>query len=170
MSQTEVRLLTERDAESLWAIRLEALELEAQAFSQSASEHRVTSAAGMAPYIQANANQFGIGAFVEGKLVGTLRFVRSEREKQRHRGSVHAMYVSKPHRGKGLGRSMMNELLRLAHEQDGLEQLELHVATEQMAARNLYESCGFSYCGQQERALKIDHAYVDYEIMMLKLR
>jgi hypothetical protein len=36
----EIRLLTAADANAYWELRLESLELEAQAFSSSAEEHR----------------------------------------------------------------------------------------------------------------------------------
>ena len=163
----EIRVLDEADATALFRVRLEALQREARAFTESETEHRAHNVEEIAARTRPTAEGFSLGAFVSGNLVGTLRFERSQRQKQRHRGSLHAMYVDAEHRYRGIGRALMEEMLRRLRKIECLEQIELHVATDQEAARRLYESFGFTHSGKQPRALKIGDEYVDYGSMIL---
>jgi hypothetical protein len=43
------------------------------------------------------------------------------------------------------------------------------VATDQLAARRLYASLGFESYGRDIHALKLGDAYVDEELMLLRL-
>lgn len=167
--QYEVRILTDRDAAELWHIRLEALQREPHAFSESAAEHQARSIEDVAVRIPATAESFGLGAFCEGRLVGILRFERAQREKNRHRASLHSVYVTPEYRGRGIARELLAEVLRLARAQQGLEQIELAVGTEQLAAKRLYESFGFSCYGREQHALKMGDQYVDYDLLILRL-
>jgi ribosomal protein S18 acetylase RimI-like enzyme len=169
MPQHEVRILSHRDAEALWHIRLEALQREPHAFSESAAEHQARSIEELAARMSAAAESFGLGAFCENRLVGILRFERAQREKNRHRASLHAVYVTSEYRGRGIGRALLTEVLRLARAQQGLEQIELAVSTEQPAAKRLYEAFGFTCYGREEHALKMGSEYVNYDLMILRL-
>ena len=136
-TQAEIRILEDSDAPSLWRIRLEAVQREPHAFSESATEHQARSIEEVTARMRATEEGFGLGAFIDGRLVGILRFERAQREKNRHRASIHAVYVTPEHRGNGIARALIAEVLRLARAQKGLEQVELSVSTEQEVARRL---------------------------------
>jgi ribosomal protein S18 acetylase RimI-like enzyme len=53
------------------------------------------------------------------------------------------LYVVPASRGRGLGRTLMNEAMRLAREQ-GADYMDLNTAETDVVARKLYESLGFT--------------------------
>jgi ribosomal protein S18 acetylase RimI-like enzyme len=164
----EIRPLTPNDAEAMWALRLEALERAPHAFGESPEEHRSKSIEHVRMRLR-QAETFVIGAFVEGRLVGTAGFFRSQNVKERHKGHIWGVYVTAAWRGKGAGRMMLLELLRRAREQPGIERILLIVATSQTAGRQLYLSLGFESFGCERHALKLGDAYVDEDHMALQL-
>jgi ribosomal protein S18 acetylase RimI-like enzyme len=110
-----------------------------------------------------------LGAFVDDQLVGMTGFFRSPEEKTKHKGRVWGVYVKPQHRGKGIARSLMEELLRKVRSQPGLEQVTLAVASGQAAARKLYLQLGFQIYAREPQALKIGEAYADEELMTLQM-
>lgn len=111
--------------------------------------------------------EVGISAFCDGKLVGdclvsTLR----PHLKYRHRASF-GISIRKEFWGQGLGSLLLAEAIRAAGE-NGFEQLELGVFTDNVRAIALYEKMGFQKVGIQPRAFQLkDGTYRD-EVMMVR--
>jgi ribosomal protein S18 acetylase RimI-like enzyme len=113
---------------------------------------------------------FTLGAFEGGRLAGMVTFVRDTGVKDRHKGHIYGVYVSASHRGKGVGRALINQLLERAKRDPSLEQIQLAVGTTQDAAKGLYRSFGFVTYGTEPRGLKVGSTYVDEDHMILRLR
>ncbi len=168
----EIRRLTESDADSFWALRLRSLREEPMAFARSFEEDRTTPIEDIVRDFRTRWNSpesFILGAFIEGQLMGLVGFYRETRIKLRHKGGIWGMYVAPEARGQGLGRALLVELIARARQLPGLEQLHLSVVTRQLAARKLYESCGFVCYGLERWAFKLGDEYLDDEHLMLYL-
>jgi ribosomal protein S18 acetylase RimI-like enzyme len=71
--------------------------------------------------------RFMIGAFRDGELVGIAGFLREQKLKTRHKGTVVGFYVKPQARGQGIGRAMMQALLESVARIDDVEQVVLSV-------------------------------------------
>jgi len=68
-----------------------------------------------------------------------------------YRGVVeNSIYVAPEARGRGVGRLLLEELVRRADEA-GIWTIQAHMFADNVASRALHESCGFRFVGIHER-------------------
>ena len=108
-------------------------------------------------------------AFVDGEYAGNCSFEsRSGSRRVSHRAGIGIALYQK-YTGFGLGRIMLNVLLREI-KKSGFSQAELTVVDNNKRARHLYESLGFTQCGRIPNANRYDDgAYSDDILMVLQL-
>ncbi|MFC7366419.1 MULTISPECIES: GNAT family N-acetyltransferase [Bhargavaea] len=165
----EIRLLNESDAHSYQQVRLGALKNNPEAFGSTFEREAAFPLDFVASRLKPDEDQFVLGAFQDGgSLAGIVTFKREESPKMRHRGNLYAMYVAPEARGRGMAKSLLEELIRRARETDGLEQIHLAVVTDNGPARKLYTSLGFKVYGTEPRALKVCGKYYDEDLMILR--
>ncbi|RFP77922.1 GNAT family N-acetyltransferase [Hydrogenophaga sp. SNF1] len=150
-----IRRLTSDDAPAYRELRLRALREHPQAFTsdwEEASarpleESRQRLGSGEVPFW---------GAFDDGgALVGMVGLDCPSRAKQRHQGTVVAMYVAREAAGRGWGRGLLRALM--AHAASiGRTDLVLTVTEGNASAIRLYQEAGFVAFGTEPRAIVVD--------------
>ena len=109
-------------------------------------------------------------ACVEDKIVAncSLRFYKHEKDK--HRGSI-GIAITKEYQSMGIGSLMFDEMIKLAKNTPGVEQIELDVIDKNEKAMRLYSSKGFVKTGTIPHQLKLkDGSYLDGITMVLFLK
>jgi ribosomal protein S18 acetylase RimI-like enzyme len=149
-----IRRLTSDDALAYRELRLRALREHPHAFTsdwEEAStrpleESRQRLASAWVPFW---------GAFDEGgALAGMVGLECASRAKERHKGTVVAMYVSREAAGRGVGRELLQALMLHARA-IGLTDLVLTVTEGNSSAIRLYREAGFTAFGTEPRAIVV---------------
>ena len=114
----DLRLLIPDDAEAFWHLRLEALSNDPASFADSTEEHLETTVeTAESDCCKSDpAGNFVVGAFEDGKLIGTAGFFRRSNNKERHKGHIWGVYVRPESRGKGIASALMKEIVRRARD------------------------------------------------------
>lgn len=163
-----IRILNEADAQKYQEIRLSALKNNPESFGSTYEREREFSRELVAERIKPAKDQFVLGAFNdENSMLGTVTFVREKGLKFCHKGDVFGMYVKAEHRRMGLGRSLMQTLIKEAKKCEGLEQIRLTVVSSNESAKKLYQSIGFKVYGVEKNAVKYHSQYFDEDLMIL---
>ncbi|MGE8057262.1 N-acetyltransferase family protein [Bacillus mycoides] len=165
-----IRLLTKEDAEKYWDLRLQALQVNPEAFVTTYEE--AIRQGNPIKRVESNltaTTSCTFGAFNEEKhLVGVVTLLTEEREAYKHKGHIVAMYVDAQNRRNGLARELITNAIQRARDIK-LEQLTLGVVSTNEPAKKLYESMGFKTYGIEKRAIKVNGVYSDDENMVLFL-
>lgn len=169
--QIEIRRFLEPDAQAFYRLRLEALEQEPNAYTESPEEHRQMTARALAKLGSDSRDntQVVLGACANEEFIGLAGLAQLDGRKTKHKARLWGVYVKPEWRRKGVARVLVSELIKRARSTPGLEQITLSVATTQTPAIQLYRSLGFEVYGRAIRALKVGEGYVDEELMVLHL-
>ncbi|RJX37625.1 GNAT family N-acetyltransferase [Paenibacillus pinisoli] len=165
----QIRSIAVEEASLLWDLRLEALRTSPEAFGSSYEEALETPPEAVRAKIEETANQFVLGAYADGQVIGMAGFLRETARKTRHKGFIWGVYVKAGYRKHGAGRALIGGILERARQMDGLEQIQLTVVTMNTGARNLYESLGFRNYGLERNALIVNGVRYDEEWMAYDL-
>lgn len=95
-----------------------------------------------------------------------MRHLSGDGPKTMHKGNVYGMYVSTENRGLGIGRKLLEELIKMAQQLDGVEQITLTVVQGNEKAKALYANMGFTVFGIEKNALKVNEVYYGEEWMV----
>ncbi len=161
-----IRNIKREQANEFWKLRLEALQSNPEAFGSSYEDYVHTPMNEVILKINNEPDNYILGAFTENnELMGIAGFRREQGMKVRHKGMIWGVYVSPEHRGKGIARDLMQEILNRGTEIEGLQQIQLSVVTVNHAAAELYKRLGFVTYGVEKDALIYQEQGFDEELM-----
>lgn len=167
----EIRSLDEGDAEVFRALHLWALDELPEAFLAVYEEELCEPLERVAERLRGSKPEnFYLGVFVNGHLVGMVHFERPGSIKIRHRAYLSGMYVAPERRGQGLGKALLDRALAHARSLPDLEEVGLWVIIGNQQAEALYQSAGFETFCIEPRSIKIDDRYYDGAGMIMRLR
>ncbi len=126
----------------------------------------------IAPFPTKDKNDsFTLGAYANNVLAGVASFMRDgeDREKLRHKGILSTMYVAKEFRGYGIARKLLEEIIKRVKTIPDIEQINLIVLSDNIKAKQLYESFGFEKYGSEKNSIKWNDKYFAEDQMVLWL-
>jgi RimJ/RimL family protein N-acetyltransferase len=161
-----IRLLTSADATAYRTLRLQALRDHPEAFGASHEDEAARSLEMTARRLDGGPLNCVFGAFAGDDLVGTAGFVVPDRSaKSRHKGLLVGVHVAPAHRGRALGRTLVTAVID--HARDHVVLLQAAVGVDNAPALRLYESLGFRRYGREDKALRVNGAYIDEALILL---
>jgi len=126
------------------------------AFVSSYEEECDTPLSLIAERLIAGSDRAVFGAFANDELVGVVGLQRHSEPKLAHKAYVWGMYVAPGFRSRGIGRELLEHVLRRAASMSGLHQVNLGANSANAAAIALYETAGFRSFGLERGFLLID--------------
>ncbi|MFP3719244.1 GNAT family N-acetyltransferase, partial [Niallia circulans] len=151
----EISQLHPDDAEAYFALRLEALQINPEAFGSSYEEEKDYPLSRTQSRLSDPAS-YVYGAFVEKDLVGVVTLMRETKIKMSHRANIYAVYVTPKRRGKGVAKQLLKATIEKSRDIQGIEQVYLAVVAENTAAKKVYRAFGFETYGIDRKAIKIN--------------
>ena len=168
----KIETLTPGHAKALNRLTQAAIREHPTAFTTDYSQVEFRSARMVADHLRELQGSLGfrLGAFdAAGELVGTVRLNPRVGPKIAHSADVIFLYVRADRQGRGIGRQLIDRLVEMACEIDGLRQLELSVSSDSPRAQEFYEKAGFSATGELKRQIRVDDTYYDLITMWMPL-
>ncbi len=163
MPEYEIRPVRPDEAEAWMAMRLEALQAHPRAFGDSYEEASVRPIAELKTRLAEPGPNVVLGVFVQGALQGTAAFTLDTALKARHKGLLGAVYVRPALRGTGAADALIGAIV--AHARQHCAVLRAVVAPTNETARKLYFRHGFVTYGVEPRAMRLDGADHDEELI-----
>ena len=149
-----VRALAADDAPAFRTLRLRALREHPEAFTSSHEEDEKMPPSATEQRLQDSGRWRFWGAFDAAALWGIAGLEREQRAKNRHKATVAGMYVAAEAAGRGVGRALMEAVIRDARA-TRIELLVLTVTEGNHAATSLYERAGFRSFGVEPDAIRV---------------
>ncbi len=164
----QIRALTRADAEAFQTLRRQALDDSPRAFAESVAEHDAQPLQSIAKRLSESPEHFVIGCFHGDHLIGMAGFARNPRAKLHHKALIWGVFVEPTFRNQGVARAILSEIIRRARKMNGVQQINLNVASGTAASR-LYKKLGFEVYGHERDSIHSSDGFVDEDLMVFKM-
>jgi ribosomal protein S18 acetylase RimI-like enzyme len=162
-----IRRLTPGDADPYIQLRRMALLEEPFAFASSPEDDQAQSPAVLQELLTSE-DEAIFGCFMP-QLVGVAGIYREPGQKSRHKAQLWGVYVTKSHRGRGIGAALVEAALGFARSLNGVRLIQLSVTERAAAALELYRRLGFVSWGVEPDALQVGDSRLAEHHMYLTL-
>ena len=159
-----IRRIGFEDVEAFKSIRLEALQLEPEAYASRYEDWINLDTADW----HSRMNGVLVMAFDGDVPVGLMAAIPERPSGMAHRALVVMVYVRQSYRGRDVSAKLLDQLVRDAVTADVL-QLELMVNCHNTRAIRFYERHGFERLAVIPRAVRVEKGFVDDLLMMRRL-
>lgn len=163
-----IRHLNESDTTQFKTLRLKAIQDTPTAIWPTREEEETKTLQENEMRLRKTPQQVIFGAFDEHSLVAIAGLRREPLKQIAHKAVLWGVFVDSPYRRTGIARRLSEQVLEYARE-TGVLQVHLTVNAENVRARNLYQTLGFSTYGIEPRAMCVNGRYFDEEHMLLRL-
>lgn len=166
-----IRQLEPNDSSSYYRIRLEGLQLHPEAYGTGAdSWANATDEQVKGLLEKSNQDDFVLGYFKNGELIGVIGLKREKKHSVGHKGTVWGLFVLPSFRNQGVGKSLLRDLITRASQNPELYYIRAVVTVSALNAELVFKSCGFTSYGIEQRGIKEGTHFFDQSFMALNLR
>ncbi len=169
-----LRLMVESDLLTYKTLRDGMLAAHPEAFTSDAETERSRDLGSYAARLtggSGGATLFTLLALERGQLIGALTCEREPRRKVHHVAHLVGMMVAPSCQGRGVGRALLEQALRMLSNDASLALVTLSVTASNAGAVRLYARCGFARYGRLDGAIRLpDGRELAKDLMSLRLR
>lgn len=162
MTQNFIKQASFQDWKEYENIRLLGLKSDPQAFGKSYDEEKEYT---KERWIERINTGVILLALVKNKVVGTISYYIEQKESTT--AHIVGVFVTKEHRGKGIGGQLLYEILRKINQERTIKKALLSVNIEQQAAISLYQKYGFKIRSKKKQVLGDGLVHEEYEMELM---
>lgn len=109
-------------------------------------------------------------AEIDGKLVGIGLVYLFGVERYQHNGSLQGLFVSKEHRGKGIGARIINKRIEILLDRPEITQVICEIFSSQVASLELHKKLEFEETGKVKDFVKHEGNFYDSVFLQKNIR
>ncbi|MGZ3775971.1 MAG: GNAT family N-acetyltransferase [Pseudobdellovibrionaceae bacterium] len=166
-----IRQLEPNDSEIYYKIRLEGLRLHPEAFGTGADAWSNATDEQVKELLKnSSQDDFVLGYFHDSELAGVIGLKREKKHSVGHKGTVWGLIVLPRFRNNGIGKALLKKLIEKVSDHVELKYIRAVVTISPLNAEKVFNSCGFTSYGIEQRGIKEGTDFFDQSFMMLNLR
>ena len=164
--------LTPKDYEPFYALRLASLEECPEEFATDADAWKNAPRETISKLLinsETRPDAPIFGAWKNEEMVGLIGVNRDLRPSVMHKFTLWGLYVLPELRKQGVGRALLDEVIKVAHETSDLRLVRAVVTITSQAAISLLEKQGFKVFGREPEGKRLNEKYYDQVYLWLPL-
>jgi len=169
----DISRLTPKDYEHFYAIRLASLEDCPEEFATDADAWKNAPRETINKLLITSAERKDapiLGVWNDGQLIGLVGINHDLRPSVKHKATLWGMYVLPNYRRQGIGRALLDEMIKTARETPDLRLIRAVVTVTSKEALSLLNNFGFKTFGQEPEAKQLNDQYYDQVYLWYPLR